>query len=151
MTKEEFSRQVVGYTDTMYRVAYAILRNDEDCRDAMQEAALKAWEKRKSLRREEYFLTWLTRILINACHQILRGRKRMIPMEHTPEQAAPAQDRALRDALGRLPEKLRLPLIMTALEGMTYEEAARALKITVSAVTGRVHRAKELLRKEMSA
>ena len=54
MNRDDFAQKVIQQTDCMYRIAYTLLRNDEDCRDAMQEAALKAWEKRASLREERY-------------------------------------------------------------------------------------------------
>ena len=54
-------------------------------------------------------------------------------------------------ALQNLPEKLRLPLVMHALEGMTYEEIAKALRISKATVTGRIQRAKQQLRKELGA
>ena len=47
MDRNDFASRVVEQTDRMYRIAYVLLHNDEDCRDAMQEAALKAWEKAK--------------------------------------------------------------------------------------------------------
>jgi len=75
MNRDDFAASVIEYTDRMYRIARTILRNDEDCRDAMQEAALRAWEKRYTLREEKYFGTWLIRILINECRNIQRKRR----------------------------------------------------------------------------
>ncbi len=149
MDKNEFARQVVEQTDRMYRIAWTILRNDEDCRDAMQEAALKAWEKRWTLRETGYFATWLTRILINECRNIQRRRRRILFLEEIAAPAAPSRDPALSLALQRLPEKLRLPLVMHSLEGMTYEEISRSLRISRAAVTGRIQRAKQQLKKEL--
>lgn len=80
MDRNEFASRVVEQTDRMYRIAYSLLCNDEDCRDAMQEAALKAWEKRFTLREPQYFATWLTRILINECRNIQRRRKGVVPL-----------------------------------------------------------------------
>ena len=54
----------------LYRIAKAILKNDEDVADAMQETAQTCWEKIGTLKKEEYFKTWLTRILINHCNAI---------------------------------------------------------------------------------
>ncbi len=151
MNKTDFANRVVAQTDRMYRIAWTLLHNDEDCRDAMQEAALRAWEKRRTLRREEYFSTWLTRILINACYGILRRRKDHLPLEETIVAAGKAEDAELSLALSRLPEKLRLPLVMHALEGMSYEEIGRTLHLPHSTIAGRIHRAKLQLRKELEA
>ena len=60
---------------TLYRVTCAMLREEYDRRDAMQETALRAWEKQSTLRREEYFGTWAVRICINVCKDIRRKSK----------------------------------------------------------------------------
>ena len=150
MTREDFGAAVVNQTDRMYRIAYTMLRSDADCRDAMQEAALRAWEKRHTLRNEQYFATWLTRILINACRDIQRKRPRSIALEDLPEPAVPPYDPTLSMALAALPEKLRLPLELHEMEGMTYAEIAQALHIPQTTVVGRIHRAKVQLRKELT-
>ena len=150
MTREEFGAAVVAQTDRMYRVAYTLLRNDADCRDAMQEAALKAWEKRYTLKDERYFATWLIRILINACHDIQRRRLRILALEDLPEPSVPPPDPTLSMALASLPEKLRLPLTLHEMEGMPYAEISRVLHIPQTTVVGRIHRAKLQLRKELT-
>ena len=151
MTKDEFAQKVVGQTDRMYRIAYSMLYNDADFRDAMQEAALKAWEKRKTLRNEEYFSSWLTRILINECKTILRQRRHIAcSTDMLPEQSVLPPDPALSIALQQLSEKLRLPLILHEREGMTYAEIAQVLHLPQSTIVGRIHRAKIQLRKELS-
>jgi len=150
MTREEFGAAVVAQTDRMYRVAYTLLRSDADCRDAMQEAALKAWEKRYTLKDERYFATWLIRILINACHDIQRRRLRILALEDLPEPSVPPPDPTLSMALASLPEKLRLPLELHEMEGMPYAEISRVLHIPQTTVVGRIHRAKLQLRKELT-
>ncbi|MBP3372620.1 MAG: sigma-70 family RNA polymerase sigma factor [Clostridia bacterium] len=149
MDRHEFAARVVERTDRMYRIAWTVLRNSEDCRDAMQGAAMKAWEKRHTLRDERYFDTWLTRILLNECYRIQRKQRRSVPLEEMAEPAILPKDMTLSLALQNLPEKLRLPLVMHALEGMSYEEIARALHISKSTVTGRIQRARQQLRKEL--
>ncbi len=151
MNRADFADQVTAQTDRMYRIAWTLLHNDEDCRDAMQEAALRAWEKRHTLRQEEYFATWLTRILINEAYSILRRRKNTLPLEEAIAASAKVQDVELSIALAKLPEKLRLPLTLHALEGMSYEEIGRALRLPHSTIAGRIHRAKLQLRKELEA
>lgn len=149
MNRNEFAQQVVRQTDRMYRIAWTLLRNDEDCRDAMQEAALKAWERRFTLREERYFATWLTRILINECHGIQRRRKRFVTLEDAEYVASQPRDVTLSIALQRLPEELRLPLVMHALEGMSYQEIEQVLRLPHSTISGRIHRAKKQLRQEL--
>ena len=149
MDRNEFAARVVAQTDRMYRIAWILLRHPEDCRDAMQETALRAWEKRATLREEAYFATWLVRILINECRSIQRKRRRLVTLEEIAEPAVPPQDPALSIALQRLPEQLRLPLTLHALEGMSYEEVARTLRLPRSTIVGRIQRAKQQLKKEL--
>lgn len=59
VTSEQFVRQISDAEKSMYRVAKSILRNDEDCVDAMQEAILHAFDKMDTLKGEKYFKTWL--------------------------------------------------------------------------------------------
>lgn len=151
MEKDFFVKEIEARSTMMYRVAFTILRNSDDCRDALQEAALKAWEKRKSLRDEKFFKTWLTRILINECYDFQRKRRRIISLEEAPEQSSPPPDLTLALALQALPEKLRLPLVLRYSEGMDEAEIAKILHLPNSTVRGRIYRAKQQLRKELEA
>ena len=117
----------------------------------MQETALKAWEKRATLRQPQYFRTWITRIIINTCYDTIKKRRRIVSLEEIREQASPPPDLSLSLALASLPEKLRLPLVLCYSEGMSYQEAASALRLTAATVRGRIHRAKKELRKELEA
>lgn len=149
MTKETFVEFIEKYSDTMYRVAISILRNEEDCRDVLQDSVLKAWEKRATLKDESSFKPWVIRIVVNNCNNLLRKRRRIVAIDDIPEPSVPPPDPALRAALQSLPDNLRLPLVLVCSEGMSYAEAAQAMHIPVGAVRGRIHRAKKLLRKEL--
>ena len=152
MERKFFIAEIETCSDMMYRVAWSILRNDADVQDALQDAALKAWEKRDKLRDEKFFRTWITRILINACYDTQRKRRRIVSMDEIPESTvsnAPDPDLAL--ALQALPEKLRLPLVLCYSEGMSYEEAADVLRNPITTLRGRLRRGKEELRKELNA
>ncbi|MBR1586349.1 MAG: sigma-70 family RNA polymerase sigma factor [Clostridia bacterium] len=152
MDKDLYLREIERCGGMMYRVAFTILRSPDDCRDAMQEAALKAWEKRDALRDESRFAAWITRILIRACYDIRRRRGRVISLEEmATDPAVQPPDRTLCLALQSLPEKLRLPLMLQYSEGMSYREISRVLRLPESTVRGRIHRAKEALRKELEA
>lgn len=149
MTKEAFVESIETYSDMMYRVAISILRNEEDCRDALQDAVLKAWEKRATLKDERSFKPWLMRIVVNHCNNALRRRRRVVSIEDIPEPSVPPPDPTLRAALQSLPDGLRLPLVLVYSEGMSYAEAAQVMRIPVGALRGRIHRAKLQLRKEL--
>lgn len=149
MDKDAFVRLMAQRADSLYRVAWAILGNNADVADALQETALQAWQHRAKLRNQAYFGTWATRICINVCRRMLRRRKPVISLEEAPEAASPPPDVTLSLALRALPEKLRLPLMLQYAEGMSYLEIAKVLGISEPAVRGRIHRAKQQLRKEL--
>ena len=149
MDKEFFVEAVEANSGSMYRVACSVLGPRDECRDAMQEAVLKAWDKRHTLRDESRFKSWIIRILVNECRNIQRSTRRLIPMDQVPDSAAPPRDPTLFMALQALPEKYRLPLVLQCSEGMSYQEIAAALHLSEGAVRGRIYRAKEQLRKEL--
>lgn len=80
MEKEQFVREVREVEKTMYRIAKTYLQEEKDCEDAVQEAILHAYEKLDTLREERFFKTWLVRILINECHQLGRGKSKLMPL-----------------------------------------------------------------------
>ena len=149
MDKDFFVHEIEAHSGMLYRVAWTILHSDDACRDALQSAALKAWEKRHTLREDRYFRTWLTRILIRTCYDARKIARRTVSIEEVPEPSSPPPDPTLALALNALPEKLRLPLMLRFSEGMTYEEIAEVLGVPVATVRGRIHRAKGQLRKEL--
>ena len=151
MERKFFIAEIETCSDMMYRVAWSILRNEADVQDALQDAVLKAWEKRDKLREEKYFRTWMTRILINVCYDTQRMHRKIVPLDKIPVQSASAPDPDLAMALEALPEKLRLPLVLCYSEGMTYEEAADVLRIPMTTLRGRIRRGKKELRKELDA
>lgn len=152
MDKDFFVQELEACGGMLYRVAYTILRNDSACGDALQDTALKAWEKRSTLRETKYFRTWITRILINTCYDTRRKGQRVVALEEIPQSSsAPPPDPALALALEALPEKLRLPLVLCYSEGMNYAEIAETLHLPQATVRGRIHRAKGELRKELEA
>ena len=69
---DAFEQLIQTQLQRMYRVAISMLHNEEDAADAIQETVLKCWQKIGQLKSEEYFGTWLTRILINQCKDILK-------------------------------------------------------------------------------
>lgn len=151
MDKDTFVARIEAKADSLYRVAWAILENNADVADALQETALRAWQHRGKLRHEQYFGTWVTRICINVCRRMKRKRRPIISLEEAPEAACPPPDMTLSLALRALPEALRLPLMLQYAEGMSYLEIAKVLALPESTVRGRIARAKQQLRKELEA
>lgn len=148
MSPETFATEAMAMERTLYGVARSYLSSTADCCDAVQQALLRAWEKRGTLRNERYFRTWLTRILINECRTLLRRGKRMIPVAEVPERAAEMVEgrNELLPLLQELPEKYRLPLVLYHLEGYSVKEAARCLQLPCGTLTSRLKRGRALLK-----
>ena len=85
MNRQEFTHRVLALEGRLHRISYGLLRNAQDQQDAVQEAVLKAWQKIGSLRDERFFATWLTRILINECYNLLSARKGAVPLDAVQE------------------------------------------------------------------
>ena len=141
-------------TDTLYRVSCTVLDREADREDAVQEALCRAWEKRDTLKKPRYFQTWLVRILLNACYDILRRDSRVTPAEEVPLPEVPAPETEgvmdLRDAVDGLDQALRLPVVLYYAEGFAVEEIARMLGLTKGAVKTRLYRARAILRERLT-
>ena len=134
----------------MYRTASAILSQDADIADAMQETILTCWEKIDTLQKNRYFKTWMIRILINKCKDILRSGRRMICVEELPEQAAKDTVEAeanleWKEALWGLDEKYRLIVVLFYAEGLRTAEIGKLLQLPDSTVRTRLARGREQL------
>ncbi len=149
MDKNEFSKKILEAEQTLYRVSKSILINDADCEDAVQEAVLKAYLKRNSLREEKYFKTWLTRILINECYQLLRTKKQELSYEDyfQEEQAETNQHSELYDAILKLNIKHRMPIILHYIEGYSVNEIAKLLRVPSGTVKSRLSKGRKQLKK----
>lgn len=146
MTKEAFIEQVTALTNMLYRVSYGLLANPEDQADAVQESIRKALCKRESLRDDQFFRTWLVRILINECRNIQRRGGREIPAEEIVLAAPPEANRELYEALMALPDKYRLPVMLHYIEGYAVMEIARMLRVPEGTVKTRLRKARGLLK-----
>ncbi len=143
MDEREFERRVRAYTQRLFRICCAILPHAADREDAIQEALVKAWRKKDTLRDDSLFETWFVRIAINECKSALRRKKRHETVELTETIPAPEPpDPALRDALFQLDVKLRLPLTLHYVEGYTQEETAKLIGVPIGTLKHRLRRAK---------
>lgn len=133
----------------MYRTARAILMNDEEIADAIQETILVCWEKLKDLKEEKYFKTWMTRILINKCYEMIRQNSKITYTQELPETAIEADVSNLewKEALATLDEKYRLVMVLFYSEGFRTKEIANMLKIPDSTVRTWLSRGREQLAK----
>lgn len=147
--REAFSELIRMNELAMYKAARAILSNNDDAADAMQDAILSAWENIETLRQPRYFNTWLMKILINASISILRQRGRVVLAE--PETERGAEDMNFRavewkQQLAALDEKYRVLLVLYYSEGYRIREIADMLNLNENTVKTRLAAAREQYR-----
>ena len=152
----------------VWRVCWHYTGNREAAEDCGQEAMIRIWRNLANYRGECALESWVYRIAANCCMDWLRKKKRdrSVSMEPMVEQGFdPADDspgteeqvvakderQRLREAIALLPEDQREALILTQLEKVPYEEAARALGVSEGTVKSRVNRAKARLKEILSA
>ena len=151
MTNEEFAKRVESVRTKLYKTALTYLGSEAQAMDAVDEAVYKALCGRWKLRQSEFFDTWITRILINECHNELRRRKRFHPLEELPETAVKEFDSLpLKEALRRLPTDLKDVIILRFFAGYSVAETARTLRIPTGTVATRQRKALQLLRLELN-
>jgi RNA polymerase sigma-70 factor, ECF subfamily len=158
------------HNQRLYRVARAILRNDGEAEDVMQDAYVRAYEHLDQFAGRAKFATWLTRIAVHeALARQLRGSRyqeletmseregdpmdRFASLAPDPEQQASNSEvrRLLEEAVEKLPDAYRTIFILRDVEDVSTTDAAEVLEITQDNVKVRLHRARALLRKSLYA
>jgi RNA polymerase sigma-70 factor, ECF subfamily len=157
----------------LFRVARAVVRDEAEAEDVLQEAYLRAFAAIATFRGEAGIATWLTRIVLNEAHGRLRRRRITVDLDQVeaaqetaqvlnfpgmarsddPEaDAARAQiRRVLERAVDALPEPFRLVFILREVEDLSVEETASHLNLKVETVKTRLHRARRRLREALDA
>jgi RNA polymerase sigma-70 factor (ECF subfamily) len=148
------------YVDT-YTLAVRLTGNEEDARDVVQDAYLRAWKGLKRFRGDAQFTTWMYRITANASYTHVQKRKRLrtanledieepvdARLESRPEAMAEAVSglAELTEAVDRLPQTLRQIVILKDVYGLPHEAIAEELGISVPAAKVRLHRGRKKLR-----
>ena len=166
---DAFGALVVRHERAMLAVARAYFASEADAEDAAQEAFVKAYQALAQLREPGRLKAWLTRITVTTCLDVLRSRTDKMSLADfastvqlsprlgqecfTPGTLASKRERAdlLRAAIGLLPDRQRLVLVLRYVEGLSYDEIASYLDLPASTVRGRLHYAKQALRKSLSS
>jgi RNA polymerase sigma-70 factor (ECF subfamily) len=152
--ERDFERQVRACADLAVRVAFGILRQREDAEEIAQEAFAKAYLHRSELREPDCFRAWIVRTTWRLAIDRWRADRRRQAREQlaapqpdpiTAEQLAMHGERSARlwSALDDLPEKLRLVIILCAIEGHGVDEVARLLEIPEGTVKSRLFMARK--------
>ncbi|MGF9696280.1 sigma-70 family RNA polymerase sigma factor [Paenibacillus sp. MABNR03] len=143
---QAFENLIQSHKVVMYQVARTILTRDADCRDAMQEAILKAFEKIKTLRKPVFFKTWLLRIVINECNLIHRQNKKVtdlgdfvFPSTHEVGY----EQIELEQLLASLPKEDRQLLELYHINDISIKDLAEIYQKPENTIKTRLRRARE--------
>lgn len=146
MNREEFTDLILDSESTLYRVAMSMLRNEKDCEDAVQTAILTAFEKLGTLRQEQYFKTWLVRILINVCNKQLKSAAKTTELHDTDISSDSAEaSTEIRMAVESLPVKIWQVVVLYYIEDFSIKEIKQILKIPEGTVKSRLSKGRKLL------
>ena len=167
-----FEELVRRYDRNVFRIAQHITQNREDAEDVVQEAFLKAYSNLAQFQEQSKFYTWLVRIAVNEALMKLRRRKpeRTVSLDEdikTEEDSMPREiadwspnpeqqytQAELKDILGKtiqgLPPSFRTVFVLRDVEGLSTEETASALELSVPAVKSRLLRARLQLRERLN-
>jgi RNA polymerase sigma-70 factor (ECF subfamily) len=166
-----FDELVVRYRDRVFRLAFKILRHEDDAAEAMQDAFLSAFRGLKNFKAESTFSTWLYRIATNA--SLMKYRKRRDNLVSLEQSQSPNEDAeplqlvdwtqrpeeellnsetrtVMEQAVDRLPEDLRTVFLLRDVQELSNAEVAEILDLTVAAVKSRLHRARLTLRDRLT-
>jgi len=157
----EFEARIQDSSSLAFRVAYGVLRQRQDAEDVAQEALVRAFQHMASLRDRERFRAWLVRITWRAAldrrrADARRGRRELaiVASEAQPDAEAVVIGREHRqmvwEAIDGLPEKLRLVVVLSAIEGHDTREVAALVGTSEGTVKSRMHRARKELAKRLT-
>lgn len=168
-SQRAFEREAVPQMDVLYNFALRMTNNPADAEDLLQETFLKAFRFWDSYQEGTNIRAWLFRIMKNSYINRYRKESRepeTVDYDETKigyavaEGAEPAETRQsvfrnlleddLAEAIARLPDDFRTVLILCDIEGLSYEEIAEFVDIPLGTVRSRLHRARRILRKELS-
>jgi len=158
-----FAALVGRHERRVYNLALRMTGREEDARDATQDAFLTVLRKLSSFRGEAAFTTWLHRVAVNACYDLLRKRKRQPLLERRGDEDRPAAepppvpDHAdasdlsidVQRALLEVPEDFRVVMILHDVRDLPQEEVAQILGVPVSTVKSKMYAGLDLLARKL--
>ena len=166
---DSFNQLVARWERPIYALAYRTLGQEEDARDVVQEAFLRAYRGLRGFKGEAKFSSWLYRITLNLCRDWIR-RDRRAPIVQTPEgvdpidladtQIEPGESvedlvarremtRAVARAMAELPEEQRTAIVLKEYHGLTFQEIADTLQCPLSTVKTRLYQGLSVLRRRL--
>jgi RNA polymerase sigma-70 factor (ECF subfamily) len=161
--KFAFRQLVEKYQDSVINTCYRFLRNKEEAEEVAQDVFLKVYLSFNTYQPKTKFSTWLFKIVVNSCLNKLRDKKKFslsqldedlhASSENQPDKSLEQEELRMlvRNAVDSLPENQRTVILLNQYEGFSYQDTAKILDCSVSAVESRLFRAKESLKKKLSA
>jgi RNA polymerase sigma-70 factor, ECF subfamily len=166
---EAFNQLVSRWERPIYALAYRTLGREEDARDVVQDAFLRAFRGLRGFKGEAKFSSWLYRITLNLCRDWIRKERRAPivqvpegtdPIEIADDQAAPTESvedlvarremsAAVSRAMAQLPEEQRTAIILKEYHGLTFQEIADMLNCPLSTVKTRLYQGLSVLRRRL--
>jgi len=157
--EREFEARLVESSTLAFRVAYGVLRHRQDAEDVAQEAFVKAYRSFNQLRDRERFRAWLVRMTWRLALDRQRSDRRRLARETATQETAGAdtseeviaRERAalLWTAIDRLPDKLRIVIVLAGIEGHDTNEVARLLDVPQGTVKSRLFLARQRLKEQL--
>src|SRR5574344_1484671 len=162
---------VIKYQHKVFQIISKFLGNSSDINDVAQEAFISAYKSINSFRGESSFYTWLYRIVVNSAKTFLKSNSRsknsvdvdspefqsideqgILASNETPDRIIESHElqQVIVKALSELPEELRSAITLREIDGMSYEDMAVVLKVTVGTVRSRMFRARQYIESKMS-
>jgi RNA polymerase sigma-70 factor, ECF subfamily len=160
-----FELLVARHQRAVYNLAQRFLNDSDEAEDLAQEVFIRIYKAAATYTPDAKFTTWLYTIVKNLCFNVLRSRRQAVIVsvddESMPELPAKNEDPVERitrqqvrekviHAVGKLPENMRLVVILSKYHGFSYDEIAGIMGCSVNAIKLRVHRAKAILAEELS-
>ncbi|TKC15283.1 sigma-70 family RNA polymerase sigma factor [Robertmurraya kyonggiensis] len=148
---DAFEELLMLYSDQLYRTAFLYVGNREDALDIVQETSYKAFIAIKTLKKNKYFSTWLTKILINSAYDFLKKKKRDMPYENmeqfiSTKEIYNVEQIDLFRAIENLKETHRDAIILFYFHDLQIKEIANIMNIPENTVKTYLHRGKEQLK-----
>lgn len=148
--KNAFCNLIRDYKSSMYGVAKTILKEEEDIKDALSSSILKAYEGIGTLRNDEYFKTWLIKIVINQCYEICRKNSRITFLDKNQKvneerYVDTYEDLDLKRALDSLEEELKIIVELYYYEDLSLKDMAKILEVPQGTLKSRLSRARKRL------
>jgi RNA polymerase sigma-70 factor (ECF subfamily) len=145
-----FRQLFEAYRGRVHSIARHILGSDAAAKDVTQQVFLAAWKHLGRFQSEADLGPWLYRVAVNGCLNERRRLGRFVDVEPREQSAGAAQEdavlaRQIQSALGQLSPKLRVPLVLRHIEGLSYEEIAEVLDCRMGTVASRLSRAHRAL------